>query len=176
MMTCRVCGEQKLPEQMKLHLGRPAATCKSCDAEKSRDYYAKHKAERAAFNASYRKRESAIASERAREQRRRADPQFLASERARHRVARQSESGRTRNREYQRIYADKKSLKVAAHVAVRAALRTGRLVRPDACERCGASLPLHAHHDDYSRQLVVRWVCPPCHKALHAEIGEGANG
>ncbi len=49
------------------------------------------------------------------------------------------------------------------------ALGTGRIVRPLFCEDCGKGGRLHAHHDDYSQALNVRWLCPKCHKAAHME-------
>lgn len=52
----------------------------------------------------------------------------------------------------------------AAHNAVARALRKGTLVRQP-CEKgpegCGPGT-VHAHHDDYSKPLEVRWLC-----ALH---------
>lgn len=48
-----------------------------------------------------------------------------------------------------------------AHSRVAYALKTGRLVRKP-CEVCGA-VKVHAHHDDYSRPLDVRWLCPLHH-------------
>lgn len=58
--------------------------------------------------------------------------------------------------------------KNAAHQAVQRALASGRLVRQP-CERCGA-VPAHAHHDDHSKPLDVRWLCPPHHREHHAGI------
>lgn len=53
------------------------------------------------------------------------------------------------------------------------AIRAGKLV-PGACELCGfsgtrknGSRAVHAHHDDYSKPLTVRWLCRPCHFILH---------
>lgn len=57
-----------------------------------------------------------------------------------------------------------------AHRRVRYAIETGRLVR-EPCECCGA-VPVHAHHDDYSKPLEVRWLCPRCHKAEHARLDD----
>jgi hypothetical protein len=58
--------------------------------------------------------------------------------------------------------------KYAAHNAVNAAVRSGRLER-QLCERCG-SLRVHAHHEDYSKPLEVMWLCPAHHKERHKEI------
>lgn len=35
------------------------------------------------------------------------------------------------------------------------------------CELCGNE-KAHAHHEDYSDRLNVRWLCSPCHRRLHA--------
>ena len=53
-----------------------------------------------------------------------------------------------------------------AQSAVAYALRVGRLLR-GVCEVCGAE-KVHAHHDDYSKPLEVRWLCPKHHAANHA--------
>ena len=55
----------------------------------------------------------------------------------------------------------------AARQAVAQALIKGKLVTPDACERCGDSEPLQAHHADYTKKLEVRWLCRPCHNIVH---------
>jgi DNA-binding XRE family transcriptional regulator len=57
--------------------------------------------------------------------------------------------------------------KTRARTAVRLALESGRLTKPDACERCGAVTALEGHHADYSKPLEVEWVCDPCHHAVH---------
>jgi ribosomal protein S27AE len=44
-------------------------------------------------------------------------------------------------------------------------VRTGKLV-PQPCEVCGA-INVHAHHDDYSKPLEVRWLCPEDHSHVH---------
>ena len=51
-----------------------------------------------------------------------------------------------------------------AHRAVSYALRTGKLKRKH-CEVC-RSRHVHAHHDDYSKPLDVRWLCPLHHRKL----------
>ena len=63
-----------------------------------------------------------------------------------------------------------------AHAQVARALLDGRLVKPKHCEECGrfveTSRNLHAHHDDYSQPLIVRWLCPRCHR----RTPRGING
>jgi hypothetical protein len=53
------------------------------------------------------------------------------------------------------------------------AVRRGLLV-PQPCERCGfegrckdGRRKVHAHHDDYSKPLEVRWLCKACHHIEH---------
>lgn len=65
---------------------------------------------------------------------------------------------------------------------VNRAVRGGELVPPKSCEGCGDAARqdrrggrwLHAHHDDYTKPLEVRWLCPPCHKAVHKQLREEA--
>jgi len=62
-----------------------------------------------------------------------------------------------------------------AHHAVEIALREGTLVRPDRCEKCrkkpsnlrNGKTAIQAHHDDYNKPLVVRWLCKRCHFEWH---------
>lgn len=55
--------------------------------------------------------------------------------------------------------------KYLAHVAVQRALASGDLVKQP-CEVCGDPA-VDAHHDDYSKQLDVRWLCRQHHVRLH---------
>lgn len=64
----------------------------------------------------------------------------------------------------------RRSIEAIASEKVRRAVRDGRLVKPDACENCGATgTLLHGHHDDYSKPLDVIWLCPTCHADRHAD-------
>jgi len=58
----------------------------------------------------------------------------------------------------------------AAGVVARA-IRSGKLVRQP-CECCGAP-QAQAHHDDYSKPLCVRWLCPKHHREVHNTIRSG---
>jgi hypothetical protein len=44
------------------------------------------------------------------------------------------------------------------------ALRNGVLVRPPACEECGATGRIEGHHPDYDFPLAIEWLCRPCHR------------
>jgi hypothetical protein len=77
--------------------------------------------------------------------------------------------------ESERGYHTRDRVKKTAAMAVYRALKDGRLVRPDSCDRCGATpkplrngiSPIQAHHEDYSRKLDVMWLCTACHGEMH---------
>lgn len=70
--------------------------------------------------------------------------------------------------EYRKSRYQKDKLKVKARNAARSLERMP-------CEKCGSSDTVHAHHDDYSKPLDVRWLCPQHHREWHQENGEGLN-
>jgi hypothetical protein len=39
----------------------------------------------------------------------------------------------------------------------------GVLKAPELCEGCGLKKRVEKHHPDYSRPLLVVWLCKPCH-------------
>ena len=70
-------------------------------------------------------------------------------------------------------YRAKYPIKYKAHCAVNNALRSKKITKKP-CEICGKE-KAHAHHDDYSRPLNVRWLCSEHHHEWHVLNGEGAN-
>lgn len=56
-----------------------------------------------------------------------------------------------------------------ANHAVEYALKSGKLVKPKRCEKCGKERPLQGHHPSYAETqwLVVQWLCQACHSAEH---------
>lgn len=72
-----------------------------------------------------------------------------------------------------RGWSERNPEKRKAHHAVAAAIRDGRLERQP-CETCGTTENVHAHHDDYSKPLDVRWLCASDHAAEHVELREAA--
>jgi len=57
--------------------------------------------------------------------------------------------------------------KKKASGSVNSAVRTGRLNKPNRCERCGGSGKIEGHHPNYSKPLEVMWLCESCHKQEH---------
>jgi hypothetical protein len=74
---------------------------------------------------------------------------------------------------YLKEYRERFPRKYAAHIAVRGAIRAGKLFH-EPCVVCG-ELKTVAHHDDYCKPLNVRWMCQACHKQWHAKNGGGKN-
>lgn len=72
------------------------------------------------------------------------------------------------NTRYTKRYQEKHPEAAAAHRLVSQAKRrkTNRLI-PKPCEGCGAAKGVHAHHDDYSKPLEVKWLCGSCHRKHH---------
>jgi hypothetical protein len=67
---------------------------------------------------------------------------------------------------YQQNWINNNATKHAAHVILNTALSRGKIVKQP-CEVCGTTYRVHGHHDDYSKPLDVRWLCPKHHKEAH---------
>lgn len=80
---------------------------------------------------------------------------------ARVKAYRETEKGRAVRR--RTIAVD--PLKASARQAVRVEIKAGRMTRLK-CEECGDPKS-QAHHEDYSKPLQVRWLCPKCHGKEH---------
>lgn len=50
-----------------------------------------------------------------------------------------------------------------AHSMSEHAQASGLLKEPPLCEGCGLARRLEKHHHDYSKPLLVIWLCKPCH-------------
>lgn len=78
-----------------------------------------------------------------------------------------TERGKNRIKAGKLAWRERNPDKYAAHIAVRNAVRDGKLTKMP-CQICGSSIRVHAHHDDYSKPLEVRWLCTTHHKEWHA--------
>ena len=68
-----------------------------------------------------------------------------------------------------KAWREKNAEKRRASSAVNDAVRYGKLIKPDACSKCGRVSRIHGHHPDYSKPLDVVWLCRSCHIAEHKE-------
>lgn len=83
------------------------------------------------------------------------------------------------NYRYKKLRKQKYPEKVKAGEVVHRAIKSGKLKRCK-CEVCGNKNSF-AHHDDYLKQLDVKWLCRKHHLEIHggsfkkscAEAGEG---
>lgn len=81
------------------------------------------------------------------------------------------EKGKAAAKRYYDRNKDRNGGKIIARRLAQAALRDGKIVRPDACEmrddRCDGDLSMH--HDDYTRPVNVRWLCKYHHAKVHSK-------
>lgn len=73
-------------------------------------------------------------------------------------------------KEYIRRYRSDNPEKYGAHTILNNRVRTGEVKKPSNCPVCNdftKSREMHAHHDDYSKPLDVRWMCVRCHAKEH---------
>jgi hypothetical protein len=57
--------------------------------------------------------------------------------------------------------------KVKIQNQLRFAVRSGEMVRPTNCAKCGRKAKIDAHHFDYDHYSHVIWLCASCHKREH---------
>ena len=53
-----------------------------------------------------------------------------------------------------------------AHLKLQYAIKCGK-IKKELCKKCGEKF-VHGHHPDYSRPLLVVWLCPQHHRAIHS--------
>ena len=66
-----------------------------------------------------------------------------------------------------KIYRENKKLEKIARNKVNNDIQFNRLARKGECEKCKSSFKVEAHHPDYSKPLIVQWLCRECHLAIH---------
>lgn len=101
-----------------------------------------------------------------REQQKAYNAERLADPERRKKKLQQDKESRKRNYAKRKAYDEARDKqKYRARNIVRNRIYRGTLTRKP-CEKCG--LPnAHAHHDDYSKPLEIRWLCPVHHKEAH---------
>lgn len=154
---CRTCGETKpLAAYYRVTRGRlgRGTECRLCAGQRYRAYYANNSEKNKARARAWRK----------------ANPEKDRLKVARWRAA-NPEKYRAAIDRWESVRPEAKRLMARVHQAVCVARKSGRIIKPSACEECGATgCQIDAAHRDYSRPLDVRWLCRPCHSRWdHAE-------
>jgi len=80
-----------------------------------------------------------------------------------------SKEQKKRNYETIKLFRKNNRDKAKAWFAVGNALIRGDMNKPNNCELCNIKERLHAHHEDYSKPLEVKWLCPKCHNEIHVD-------
>ena len=142
-MKCKKCEQDKSPDQFYAK----DKTCKECRCKQV-------KANRDSKADYYREYDKRRFKEDARVK-------------ARHEAYKATEGGKAAHARAISNYRGRHPLRYAAHIIVNNALRDGHLQKPEAYESCGSANNIEGHHDDYTKPLVVRWLCECCHKEWH---------
>ena len=102
------------------------------------------------------------ANERARYHQKMKDPKWAMKERERGVIKVCSPAGMSRLRRSRKENPER----YRAYNILNRALRAGKIVKPDLCQKCREPGRLHGHHSDYSKPLEVDWLCAKCHSEL----------
>lgn len=70
--------------------------------------------------------------------------------------------------DYVKNYRINSKEKYTAHQVVARLVNNGKLIKQPCCV-CGSVVNIHAHHDDYSKPEMVRWLCAEHHRQWHAQ-------
>jgi hypothetical protein len=74
---------------------------------------------------------------------------------------------RAKNRDYPTKMGRLHRTEVKCRAAVRRAVKSKKIIKPESCSVCGNISKLQAHHSNYNEPLNVIWVCITCHVAIH---------
>lgn len=74
-----------------------------------------------------------------------------------------AKKNRDRLNEYQKSWYEKNKEKRKAHIILRRAIISGKIMRPCECSECLKICKPDGHHQDYAMPLQVVWLCRACH-------------
>ena len=74
---------------------------------------------------------------------------------------------RLTNKAYEK---DKLTGKAQARTLLNQAVKDGKVKKPKVCSRCKTNPSrIEGHHPDYSKPLMVLWLCSPCNNIVQKE-------
>ena len=83
---------------------------------------------------------------------------------------RYAQTHKEQRKEYTKQYRKDNKRKGQVHKIIRNRIISGKLKRPKICPVCHRTGLVVAHHDDYSKPLIIEWMCVSCHLLLHRNI------
>lgn len=83
---------------------------------------------------------------------------------------RRTDSGAEKTRKANKESTKRNFIKQQARMKVKNAIRYGKIIRPERCSMCNTDTMVEGHHNDYSKELEVTWVCRKCHADIHKKI------
>lgn len=72
---------------------------------------------------------------------------------------------------YYEYYKERNKAELKARSKLSNAIRDGKILRPNKCDRCGKKCTPDGHHWNYAYPLNVIWLCRSCHKIVHFKFG-----
>ena len=146
LKACRICGNpfEPRPSQIKAYDWR----CQPCQTA----FMNRYNAERRRLGLPYQVEKSAATKRRAAQRQR----EYLAVP-----------ENRQRRREWFRAYHQRPEvrIKLIARWALKTAVEAGKITRGK-CALCGNAVT-DGHHTDYTKPLLVIWLCKTCHRKQH---------
>lgn len=169
---CTLCSEEKPLEDFyanrKMRDGR-SSWCKACTSARNSAHAKKHRDRYSAYSRRSRKKRNEENPGAESEYRRQWERENRGKTRAK--ASRYAKRHPEKRIEWAKAHLARHPEKARARKAVSNAVRSGTIVKPDACEDCGKTFEdarkLHGHHEDYSKPLDVNWLCKDCHQARH---------
>jgi hypothetical protein len=64
----------------------------------------------------------------------------------------------------------KRPEEIVARNALNGAIRSGKIIKPECCSKCGATARIHGHHHlgyEKKHHFSVTWLCVQCHENVH---------
>lgn len=169
--TCNKCGATKPASDFYT---MQKSECKECTKNRVRenraaniDYFREYDRQRANLPHRVEAKKDYAKTERGKAALNRAKRAYEVRNPEKKKEYAKTERGKSASNRAKLTYIYRNPEKKKAGVIVNNAIRDGRLFKKP-CSICGASKS-QAHHDDYSRPLDVRWLCPACHSAHHKE-------
>ena len=154
MKICSKCKVSKLEEDFSRHGKWLQAWCRKCDNAYAKVYQQKHRESGRERSRKYYTSNRSTCLEKTRRRR--------AMNPAKTRAARQR-------------WAAANPEKEQAQWRLKAAVRSGKIIKPSHCELCGkGSPPLDSHHPNYDLPFEVVFCCHPCHMGLHMALRQEA--